>query len=261
LNSKRCALITGGTRGIGLGIAKALAAAGLDLSLCGRRSESDVAKTIERLKANSPGDLKVVYSQCDVSVAADRQRMVDATKSQLGRLDILVNNAGIAPPNRADILEATEADFEQVLGVNLQGPYFLTQQVANWMIEQQKDVPDFHGCIVNMSSISAIMASVARGEYCISKAGISMASQLWAVRLAEFGIDVFEVRPGIIETDMTSGVKEKYDQLISEGLIPQNRWGTPDDIGRVVTALAKGDLPYSTGQVITVDGGLGLRRL
>jgi NAD(P)-dependent dehydrogenase (short-subunit alcohol dehydrogenase family) len=147
------------------------------------------------------------------------------------------------------------------MGINLKGPYFLTQAVANWMIAQQKESTDFAGCIINVSSISATVASTSRGEYCISKAGVSMATQLWAVRLGEFGIPVYEIRPGVIKTDMTAAVQEKYDRLIAEGLTVQPRWGYPDDIGKAVAALVRGDLPYSTGQVILVDGGLTLQRL
>ena len=187
--------------------------------------------------------------------------MVETTKRQLGGLHVLVNNAGVAPRQRSDLFEASEEEFERLLKINLQGPYFLTQQIACWMVEQIDKGPDENYSIVNVSSISAAMASVNRGEYCISKAGVSMATQLWAVRLAEYGIGVFELRPGIIATDMTAGVKDKYDALIANGLIPQNRWGLPDDCGRVVASLARGDFAYSTGQVLHVDGGLSLPRL
>jgi NAD(P)-dependent dehydrogenase (short-subunit alcohol dehydrogenase family) len=186
--------------------------------------------------------------------------MVSAIREKFGRLNVLVNNAGVAPKVRADILEATEESYERVMRINLQGPYFLTQAVANWMIEQNGD-GDFEGCIVNISSISATVASPSRGEYCISKAGVSMATKLWAVRLGEFGIPVYEVRPGIIKTDMTAPVTEKYDKLIAGGLLVQARWGLPGDIGKAVAALVRGDLAYSTGQVVMVDGGFGIERL
>ena len=166
----------------------------------------------------------------------------------MGSLHVLVNNAGVAPKERKDILEATEESFDDVISTNLKGPYFLTQKAANWMIEQKKNDPTFTGCIINISSISATVASVNRGEYCISKAGISMATQLFAVRLGEFNIPVFEVRPGIIRTDMTAGVKEKYDKLIEEGLCVQKRWGEPEDVGKVVAALAKGILCIPQGR-------------
>jgi NAD(P)-dependent dehydrogenase (short-subunit alcohol dehydrogenase family) len=174
---------------------------------------------------------------------------------------MLINNAGVAPTKRRDLLEATEESFDRVLGINLKGPYFLTQMVANWMIEQKKQDPAGEYRIVNTSSISAYTSSPARGEYCISKAGISMMTALYADRLAEFGIGVFEVRPGIIKTDMTKVVTEKYDKLIAEGLTPIQRWGMPEDVGRAVGAIAEGRLDFCTGQVINVDGGFHLRRL
>jgi 3-oxoacyl-[acyl-carrier protein] reductase len=162
---------------------------------------------------------------------------------------------------RADILEATEESFDEVLAINLRGPYFLTQSVAKWMIEQHKADASFWGCVVNVSSISADVASVNRGEYCISKAGVAMATKLWATRLGEFGIPVYEVRPGVIKTDMTAGVSAKYDQLLSSGLTIQPRWGTAEDVGRAVAALTRGDFPYSSGSVFMVDGGLTVQRL
>ncbi len=174
---------------------------------------------------------------------------------------MLVNNAGVAPSTRADILEATEESFDRVLSINLRGPYFLTQACANWMVQQKQADAAFRGCIVNISSISASVASVNRGDYCISKAGVSMATQLWAARLGEFDIPVYEVRPGIIKTDMTAAVQSKYDRLLAEGLAVQRRWGTPEDVGRAVAALVRGDFPYSTAQVVMVDGGLTLPRL
>ncbi len=203
----------------------------------------------------------VLYVQANVANADARKSLLEKTRSHFARLDVLVNNAGIAPKERADILQASETSFEELIRTNLQGPYFLTQAVANWMIEQNKSSLDFDGCIVNISSISSTVASANRGDYCISKAGISMATKLWAVRLAEFGIRVYEVQPGIIRTDMTAGVREKYDKLIAEGLIPQSRWGTPDDVGKAVAMLVRGDLAYSTGQIITIDGGMMMKRL
>ena len=194
-------------------------------------------------------------------MAADRARALAVIRERFGRLNVLVNNAGVAPLVRADILDATEESFERVLRINLQGPYFLTQATARWFIEQKQADPGFRGCVVNVSSISATVASPTRGEYCISKAGLSMSTLLWAVRLAEFGIPVYEVRPGVTATDMTTAVKEKYDRLIAQGLCLQARWGTPEDVGKAVTMLARGDLPYSTGQVVMVDGGLTVQRL
>jgi NAD(P)-dependent dehydrogenase (short-subunit alcohol dehydrogenase family) len=174
---------------------------------------------------------------------------------------VLVNNAGVAPKERKDILETSEESFDRLISTNLKSTYFLTQLAANWMIGQKKTDTSFTSCIINVSSISATVASVNRGEYCVSKAGLSMVTQLFAVRLGEFDIPVYEVRPGVIYTDMTAGVKEKYDKLFENGLAVQNRWGYPDDVGKAVTALALGNFPYSTGQVIMIDGGLTLSRL
>ncbi len=255
---KRVALVTGGARGIGLGILRCLAREGFDLALCNLRTEGEMGAVLEELRRTGSD---VAYFQADVSDAAARKKMIHGLKQRMGRLHVLVNNAGIAPKERRDILEASEESFEEVWRTNVQGPYFLTQAVANWMVEQKKSAPDFSGCIVNISSVSATVASVSRGEYCISKAAVAMATSLWAVRLAEFGIPVYEIRPGIIRTDMTAGVTQKYDRLIAEGLLLQPRWGMPEDVGKAVAMLARGDLPYSTGQVIMVDGGLTVGRL
>ena len=254
----KTALVTGGTRGIGLGIAKALAAAGYRTAVCGRRPAADVADVVDEPAASGPG---ASYFQADVGSVTDRGRLVDEVRAVFGGLNLLVNNAGIAPRLRADILDAGEDSFEDLMRINLQGPYFLTQTVARMMIEQRQTKPDSGACIVNVTSISAVVASVNRGDYCISKAGLSMASKLWAVRLAEHGIPVYEIQPGIIATDMTAGVREKYDRLISDGLLLEPRWGTPEDIGNIVAALARGDIPYATGQVIVPDGGLTTLRL
>jgi NAD(P)-dependent dehydrogenase (short-subunit alcohol dehydrogenase family) len=255
---KRVALITGGSRGIGFGVATELAKNGFDLAINGMRAATDVEDVVLELKEYGND---VIYCQGNISSAGDRDNMLQQIADHYGRLHVLVNNAGIAPKERRDILEATEESFDDVVFTNLKGPYFLTQKVANWFIEQQKKGPDFVGSIINISSISATVASINRGEYCISKAGISMATQLFAVRLGEFGIPVFEVRPGIIRTDMTAGVQAKYDKLIEEGLCVQKRWGEPQDVGKVVASLAKGNFMYSTGQVIMVDGGLTISRL
>ena len=257
-DAKRIAMVTGGSRGIGFGIAQALACEGFDLAICGVREETAAAVALGKLRASSRD---VLYVQADVSKSDDRQRLLAAVRKRFGQLNVLVNNAGIGPRERHDILDATEESFDEVLRVNLRGPYFLTQAIARWLIEQKQRQPDFAAGIINISSVSAAMASPARGEYCISKAGVSMATQLWATRLGEFGIPVYEVRPGITRTDMTAGVQASYDQRIAEGLLLQPRWGTPEDVGRAVAMLARGDLPYSTGQVILVDGGLTLPRL
>ncbi len=255
---KRAALVTGGARGIGLGIARALSLEGYDLALCGVRPGRDVEPVVRQL-SDTGG--RACYFQTDIGDPEARRRLVSGVRETFGCLHVLVNNAGVAPAERRDLLEATEDSFERVMRTNLQGPYFLTQAVARWMIEQKKDAPGYSGCIVNVSSVSATTASTNRGEYCISKAGVAMATSLWAARLAEFGIPVYEIRPGIIESDMTAGVREKYDAMIGQGLLPQARWGTPEDVGKAAAMLVRGELPYSTGQVIQVDGGFSVRRL
>jgi NAD(P)-dependent dehydrogenase (short-subunit alcohol dehydrogenase family) len=255
---KRVALITGGARGIGLGISQSLAREGLDLVLCGMRAEAAAADSLAMLRGLGA---EVLYVQADVGDTQARQRLIAATKHRFGRLHVLVNNAGVAPKVRSDLLEASEESFVEVVRTNLQGPYFLTQAAARWMIAQKKADAAFRGCIVNVSSISATVASVNRGDYCISKAGVGMATQLWAARLGEFDLPVYEVRPGVIRTDMTSGVVVKYDKLLAEGLALQARWGQPDDVGKAVAALVRGDFPYSTGAVIMIDGGLTVPRL
>ena len=255
---KRVALITGGSRGIGFGIAKHLAENGFDIAINGVREETDVTDALIELRATGAD---VIYCKGDVSSTADRKIILQKVKDYFGKLHVLVNNAGVAPKERKDILETTEESFDRLIATNLKSTYFLTQDVANWMIAQKKADASIQSCIINISSISATVASVNRGEYCVSKAGISMVTQLFAVRLGEFDIPVYEVRPGVIYTDMTSAVKEKYDKLIDEGLCVQKRWGYPEDVGKAVSALAVGNFPYSTGQVIMVDGGLTLPRL
>lgn len=258
---KKVALITGAGRGIGLGIALALASdplAPCDIAVMDIHPDEAVIPALNELREQGA---EVLYCRADVTDREARQRALDEIKERFGRLNVLVNNAGVAPRVRADILEATEESYDWVMNINLKGPYFLTQAVANWMIAQRQADPAFTGCIVNISSISATVASTSRGEYCISKAGVSMATMLWAARLGEFDIPVYEVRPGVIKTDMTATVQAKYDKLIAEGLMVQARWGYPDDIGKAVAALVRGDFAYSTGQVIMVDGGMTLQRL
>lgn len=255
---KQVALITGGSRGIGFGVAKQLAAKGFDLAINGVRAEEEVIAALQELK-NTGAD--VVYCRGDVSSAEDRNSIIQKVKDHFGRINVLVNNAGVAPKERKDILDATEESFDRLISINLKGPYFLTQAIANWMIEQKKSDAAYTACIINVTSVSAMLASVNRGEYCISKAGLGMATQLFAMRLGEFDIPVFEVRPGIISTDMTSAVKEKYDKMIAEGLNLQSRWGYPEDVGKAVAALADGSFAFSTGQVIMVDGGMTVPRL
>lgn len=255
---KRVALVTGGSRGIGFGIAMQLAMDGFDIAINGTRSVADVEDAVKKLKSFGND---VIYCRGSISSTGDREDVIDEVRKHFGALHVLVNNAGIAPKVRNDILEATEESFDDVISVNLKGTYFLTQRVANWMIEQKKNDNAFTGCMINISSMSATVVSLNRGEYCISKAGLTMATQLFAVRLGEFNIPVFEVRPGIIRTDMTAGVKDKYDRLINEGLCVQKRWGEPGDVGKVVSSLVSGNFAYSTGQVIMVDGGLTIPRL
>lgn len=258
MSTRKTVLITGGSRGIGLGIAIELAKAGFDLAINGVRNQSAVQPVIDGLKMFG---VRVVYVQGSIAYKTDRQRIFDTVISEFGKLNVLVNNAGIAPRERKDILEATEDIFDEVLETNLKGPYFLTQLFANHIIQQKKENTDFWGCIINVSSVSATVASVNRGEYCISKAGIAMATKLWAARLGEFSIPVYEIQPGVIKTDMTAAVTEKYDRLFEQGLSIQKRWGTPEDVGKVAAAMATGMLPYSTGQVVVVDGGMTIQRL
>jgi NAD(P)-dependent dehydrogenase (short-subunit alcohol dehydrogenase family) len=254
----RTALVTGGTRGIGLGIARALAQDGWDLALCGVRPPAEVSEVVAELQHIG---VAVHYIAADLAHQQDRRRLVDGVRARFGAVNALVNNAGRAPRVRADLLDATEDSFEEVLRTNLQGPYFLTQAVARDQVERRRADPAFAAAIVFITSVSAALVSVTRGEYCVSKAGASMASRLFATRLAEHGIPVFEVRPGVIATDMTAAVKDTYDRRIADGLVPERRWGEPEDVGRIVAALVRGDLPYATGSVINVDGGLSIPRL
>jgi 3-oxoacyl-[acyl-carrier protein] reductase len=254
----RSALITGGSRGIGLGIAERLASEHYDLAINGVRPEAQVAEALEALRAHG---VKVVYAPGDVSTEAGREQLLERTLSAFGPPDVLVNNAGVAPRVRCDLLDMSRESYERVLGTNLTGPLFLTQLVAREMLRAREHEPASRRCIVNVSSISATVVSTNRGEYCIAKAGLSMVTQLFATRLGGLGIPVYEVRPGVTQTDMTSGVTAKYDELIANGLCVQPRWGQPADVGRAVAALARGDFPYSTGQVILVDGGLTIPRL
>ena len=252
------ALVTGGARGIGLGISTALAQAGYDLAIIGARPENLVVDTLTALRQ---AGVAVTYAQCDIADRNAREKALEKLWQELGPINFLVNNAGMAPRVRADILDATEESFVEVMRTNLQGPYFLTQSFARRLLAARQSNPELAGAIVNISSISATTASVSRGEYCLSKAGVSMATRLWAARLGEYNIPVYEIQPGIIQTDMTAAVTEKYDRLIQDGLCLQARWGLPEDIGRAVLMLLRGDLAYSTGQVIMIDGGMNIPRL
>lgn len=255
---KPVAFITGGSRGIGLGIAHALIKEGYRVAINGVRSEDRVIETLNELNSNGG---EVIYCQGDVGDASDRNKMINKIRTQWGQLNLLVNNAGVAPKERKDLLEADEESFDWLMGINLKGPYFLTQTAANWMIEQKAKNPKDSFSIINISSVSASVVSVNRGEYCISKAGMSMSTKLWATRLGEFDIPVYEIQPGLILTDMTAGVIEKYDKLIAEGLTVEKRWGKPEDMGKTVVALATGMIPYATGQVINTDGGMTIQTL
>jgi 3-oxoacyl-[acyl-carrier protein] reductase len=259
MSVERTALVTGGTRGIGLGIARALAGDGWNLLVCGVRDTQEVSPTLEELRQAGAG--RVDYCAADISRADDRERLMACTRERCPAVNALVNNAGRAPRVRADLLEATEESFDEVLRTNLQGPYFLTQAIARDQVARREADPSFSASIVFVTSVSAELASINRGEYCVSKAGLSMAARLFALRLADAGIPVYEVRPGIIDTDMTSGVRDVYERRIAGGLVPERRWGQPADVGRVVLSLVRGDLPYATGSVIHVDGGLSVGSL
>jgi 3-oxoacyl-[acyl-carrier protein] reductase len=263
----KVALVTGGSRGIGFGIALKLAAEKWDLIINGVRPEDAVAESLAALRAHG---VRVGYARGDIGSVEGRAAILKATKEFLRSstlnshppaLNLLVNNAGVAPKARADLLETSEESYDYVVDTNLKGVFFLTQAFARDMVEAKKADPKFAATIVNITSISATVVSIDRGEYCIAKAGLSMLSQLFAARLGPAGIPVYEVRPGVIKTDMTAGVTGKYDELISHGLCVQPRWGQPEDVGKAVAALARGDFGFSTGQIINVDGGLTLPRL
>lgn len=264
----KVALVTGGNRGIGLGITRRLLEDGYAVAILATRPEP--TELLDELRGAVPdgAPAQVLYVQGSVAELADHDRYVTAALEAWGRIDLLVNNAGVAPSVRADLLEAGAESFDRVLGINLRGPYFLTQRVANAMIAQRdasgEDLSANEspvGTIINVSSISATAVSTNRGEYCVSKAGVSMGTQLFAARLAPEGIVVYEVRPGVIATDMTAGVTEKYDKLLADGLAPNPRWGRPSDVAGAVAILASGQTPYSTGEIFHVDGGMHIPRL
>jgi NAD(P)-dependent dehydrogenase (short-subunit alcohol dehydrogenase family) len=259
VDGRRTAIVTGGSRGIGRGIVVALAGAGYDV-VVNYASNADAAAEVGK-EVEARG-VRAHLVRADVSRSADRQRLIDETTGAFGRLDLLVSNAGVAPDVRADLLEASEESFDRLININLKGPYFLAQVAARTMIEQLAAGVISHPKIVIVSSMSAYTASVNRGDYCVSKAGLAMVAQLYAARLAEHGINVYEIRPGIVETDMTGPVKARYDDLIlNQGLTPIRRWGQPEDVGKAVVAVATDLLPFSTGQVLDVDGGFHLRTL
>jgi 3-oxoacyl-[acyl-carrier protein] reductase len=257
--SRPVAVVTGGSRGIGRAAVEELARGGFDVVVNYRGNAEAAEATCET--ARQLGAARAIAIQADVADIAQGRALVDQSLDQCGRIDVWVNNAGIAPPARRDILESTPESWDTVLGVNLRGPYFLTQYVARTLITLRQsgtiDDPQIHF----ITSVSSAFASTNRGEYCVSKAGLSMVAQLFAVRLAEFGIRVFEIRPGIIDTDMTAPVHSAYDQRFAQGLAPISRWGKPEEVGKVVAMLANGGLPYATGSILYVDGGFHLRRL
>jgi len=256
-------LVTGSSRGLGRGVAETLALAGFSVTIhyaSNKEAAEMAAAACQKLAPNSEQKFAIVGG--NIALAADRQRLFDEVLAAYGHLDALVNNAGVAPRIRADITEATEEIFDEVMGINLKGPYFLSQLAARYWLANpgRSRIPGGYKLLF-ITSLSANTASINRGEYCISKAGLGMATQLWAVRLADAGVQVLELRPGIMATDMTAGVKDKYDKLLAEGLVPQKRWGTPQDVGLAVKAILEGHFPFSTGDVINIDGGFHLRRL
>lgn len=259
MSSRRVALVTGGSRGIGRGIVAELAGAGFDLAINYRSNEA-AAEESRRL-AMSRGAVEAILVAGDVASTESCRSMIDRVFEARGRLDLLVNNAGVAPLERLDVLETTQESWDRVVGTNLRGPFFLSQYAARRMIASGPAEEGARPAIVFITSVSSTFASTNRAEYCVSKAGMSMVVQLLACRLAEEGIGVFEVRPGIIATEMTAGVREQYERRIAEGLSPIRRWGNPGDVGRCVAALAGGAFGFTTGEVIHVDGGLNLRRL
>jgi 3-oxoacyl-[acyl-carrier protein] reductase len=258
MSSNRVALVTGASRGIGRAVALSLADCRFQVLVNYAHSQQAALQLKDEILQRG---VEAEILQADISLAEDQIRLVEFMKSRFGRIDALVNNAGVAPKVRQDLLETSQDSFDQLIAINLRGPFFLTQRVARWMIALRTQLEGYSPSIINISSISAYTSSPSRAEYCISKAGVSMMSQLYADRLAEHGIPVFEIRPGIIRTDMTAGVHEKYDKLIAEGLTPIRRWGRPEDVGKAVAAIVQGFLPFSTGEVLNVDGGFHMRRL
>lgn len=256
--NNKVALITGGSRGIGCGIAQCLAQEGWSLAINGMRPVEAIEEVLDGLRQS---ENEVIYCRGNVSSREHRKRIISKVLDHFGHLNVLVNNAGVAPKERSDLLEMSEESYDRVMDINLKGAFFLSQLAAKAMIDSKEKDAGFKAAIVNISSISATIASISRSEYCISKAGMSMVTQLFATRLGENDIPVYEIRPGIINTDMTSAVKEKYDRLLADDLAIQKRWGRPEDVGKAVAALVRGDFSYSTGQVFMVDGGLTVRRL
>ena len=254
----RVALVTGGSRGIGLGIARKLAEQGFNLAINGVREEASVRVALEELRSIG---VRVEYLQGNIALAEDRENIISGLINKFGKIDVLVNNAGVAPRNRSDIFEITEEDFDHLMDINVRGTFFLTQAIAKWMAELKINKPDSQISIITITSISAKIASTTRASYCMSKSSLSMLSKVLAVKMAEFGIPVYEIRPGVVETDMIEKVRETYHEGVKNGMTLEPRMGVPEDIGKVVVALVKGDLPYCTGQIISVDGGMTIPRM
>jgi 3-oxoacyl-[acyl-carrier protein] reductase len=263
MNTNPVIFVTGASRGLGRGIALSCARLGYDVAVHFNGNEAAARQTMELCQTEAPNThQKFTPVQGNLASTGERARIFEQALSAFGRLDALINNAGMAPRTRADITEATEDSYDELMAVNLKGPYFLSQLAArHWLAHPGQSRLAGGYKLIFVTSVSANTASVNRGEYCLSKAGLAMACQLWAARLAPEGIQVFEIRPGIMETDMTAAVKDKYDALIAQGLVPQGRWGTPADVGLAVEAVLKGQFPFSTGQILQVDGGLHLRKL
>jgi NAD(P)-dependent dehydrogenase (short-subunit alcohol dehydrogenase family) len=251
------ALVTGSTSGIGKKVSIELSKNGYILAVNGTREKEKAKLVLNEIRKN---EAKRIYIRADISKVKDRNKILNTLKESFGRIDLLVNNAGISPKIRDDILEEKEEEFERILAINLKGPYFLTQMIAKWMIQLKTQITDFNPKIINISSISAYTSSLSRGSYCVSKAGLSMMTKIYSDRLSGIGINVYEIRPGIILTPMTKPLKEKYDKLISQGLLPIQRWGVPNDVAKAVVAIAKNCFPYSTGEVFNIDGGFHLKR-
>lgn len=253
---RKTALVTGATRGIGQEIARILAREGYSLFLADKLPEAN--ETVQVCRALGA---TAAFVPCDITDAQQRENLIQTVSAGTGRLDILVNNAGINVRERRDLLEVEEGDYDRVLDTNLRSPFFLTQKIASWMIQQKEAFPERNPCIINIASLTSYAASIHMAPYCLSKTGVSMMTQLFAQRLAPHGIAVYEIRPGIIQTDMTTAAREKYDRFIAEGGLPIPRWGTPADVAQAVLGLVRGFLPYSTGEVINVDGGFHMRKL
>jgi NAD(P)-dependent dehydrogenase (short-subunit alcohol dehydrogenase family) len=254
----KVALVTGGSRGIGLGIAKALAKEGYNLAINGVREESQTMRTLEEIRTLG---VRVEYLQGNIALKNDREEIISGLRRKFGKIDVLVNNAGVAPRTRCDVFDISEEDYDVLMDINQKGTFFLTQEIAKWMSELKISSPHSELSIVNITSVSAEIASVMRGAYCMSKSASSMMSTVFAIKMAEFGIPVYEIRPGVIETDMIEAVRDTYHQNVKNGMTLEPRMGQPEDIGKVVAALVRGDLPYSTGQIISVDGGMNIKRM